>query len=98
MKKSVLRSVVALMAMLLCTCFTTIAAAEDIEINEKNFPDPKFREEVVRFYDLDNDGVLTDSDWYNRQSYSLVRIDSGDFEFSLQGIFPTPSCNSQFRR
>ena len=86
MKKSVLRSIVAMMTVLLCTCFTTIATAEDIEINEKNFPDPKFREEVIRFYDVDNNGVLNDFDWYNRDQYSLVRISSGDFEFSLQGI------------
>ncbi|MFP5528372.1 S-layer homology domain-containing protein [Peptococcus simiae] len=39
-----------------------LAAPGDVAINESNFPDPVFREQYVRAFDTDDDGILTQAE------------------------------------
>ena len=81
MKKNLTRSVVALMALLLCTCFVTAACA-DVAINETNFPDQYFREYILHNEGDRPDGILTDAEMEKEREIYL----SGGAIKSLKGI------------
>lgn len=70
-----------LLTVVLYLCFGATAYADDIAINETNFPDAVFREYVTGF-DKDGNGILSDAERANGQYMSL----SNKGISSLQGI------------
>ena len=80
--KTVLRFAIMLtITAALCLCLGANAFAEDVAVNETNFPDTVFREYVTR-YDLDTNGILSDAE---RADVGYMFINSQGIS-SLQGI------------
>ena len=82
MKKRLLSLCMALLLMITALPFS-VYAAEEVEINETNFPDMNFREYVKR-YDLDRNGMLS-----KEEIDAVISIDIGGnsyFYEDLKGI------------
>lgn len=80
--KTVLRiGIMFVLSVVLCLCYGAAAFAEDVAINETNFPDVAFREYVAMF-DKDINGILSDEE---RASVQIMSLGSKGIA-SLEGI------------
>ena len=63
-----------LLALALVLCIACSFALADAVIDEKTFPDKTFREEVVKAFDQDGDGKLSDKEIEAVDEYSGPRV------------------------
>ena len=87
---------IAILAMLAFGC-SAKASAQDIAIDETNFPDPGLREYVQTAYDTNKDGVLSDEENESAQSMNVYFNTDPNLVISLRVQSVYAECNSKFR-
>ena len=90
-----MRNKVFAVLLFVCLCLCSQAYADDVEIDESNFPDESFRQYVSTHFDTDGDGFLSDSEAASVTSipagitYSMTGTNTFSYSWSDDLALPT---------